>query len=115
MDTQEYSAKVIVLAGDKMPALHAALGMAGESGEVADIIKKVTFYGKPLDRDHLIEELGDVCWYMNLMMHTIGTTWEEVMDKNVAKLYARFPDGKFDANHAINRDKEAEAQAMSGA
>ena len=47
---------------------HATLGMAGESGEIVDLLKKVYAYGKPLDRTKLLEEIGDLMWYVNLFM-----------------------------------------------
>lgn len=112
MNTQEYSRRALAVAGDQPQFLHAALGIAGEAGEVVDIIKKVAMYGKPLDRDHLIEEISDLVWYTNLMIDAVDTTWEEVFRRNIAKLEARYPDKQFDADRAINRDKEAEQEAM---
>lgn len=49
--------------GRAMPMACVALGLIGETGEVADIVKKHLWHGKPLDREHFIEELGDVAWY----------------------------------------------------
>lgn len=92
--------------------LNAALGLTGEAGEVADTVKKVIFHDKPLDRDHLIAELGDICWYLNLMIHALGTSWDEVMERNIKKLETRYPDLRFDAGRANNRDVEAEKRAM---
>jgi len=48
----------------------AALGLNGEAGEVSEIIKKHLLHGKDLDKDHLIDELGDVLWYYALMLDT---------------------------------------------
>lgn len=47
--------------------INGALGLCGESGEVADIIKKATFQGHQLDKEHIAEELGDVAWYPNVL------------------------------------------------
>lgn len=69
------------------------LGLAGESGEVADIIKKHLLHGKPLDREHLVEELGDVAWYLFHTLDTFGITLNEVLDYNVVKLCDRYPEG----------------------
>lgn len=96
---------------DVLNCMHAAAGMCGESGEVIDIVKKSFAYGKPLDREHLIEEIGDNLWYVNLIINTLGTTWEEVMTKNIAKLAARYPDGYTDVA-AIQRNTAAEKEAM---
>lgn len=112
MNTQEYSRRALALAGDQPRFLHAALGIAGEAGEVVDIIKKVAMYDRPLDRNHLIEEIGDLAWYVNLMIDAAGSTWSEVFEKNIAKLETRYPEKKFDAGRAIDRDKEAEQEAM---
>jgi hypothetical protein len=50
------------------------LGLYGESGEVADLIKKSSFHGHELDNDKLIKELGDVCWYVAVSLDTVGHT-----------------------------------------
>lgn len=78
--------------GDQL-LIMGALGLSGESGEVADIIKKVVYHNKPLDRDALIKELGDCLWYAEALMIAIGTSREEVERVNVAKLRIRYPDG----------------------
>lgn len=93
-------------------AMHMASGIAGESGEIIDIVKKSFAYGKALDRDHLIEEIGDEMWYLNGILHVLGTTWDEVLAKNIAKLQARYPEGYTDYA-ATNRDKVAEKEAMT--
>lgn len=79
--------------GGQQPLTNGALGLCGETGEVADIIKKHVFHGKPLDREHLIEELGDVRWYMELLCMALNTTLEEVEAKNTEKLQKRYPNG----------------------
>jgi len=82
--------------------LAAAMGMSGESGEFMDIIKKATFQGHPLDRDKLINELGDILWYTELAMHSINASRDEVEKANVAKLRKRYPEG-FKEEHSIKR------------
>lgn len=82
--------------------LNAALGLCGESGELADLIKKHFFQGHALDRDLAIKELGDVRWYLELMIDCLDTTLEEVEARNVAKLKARFPNG-FSSAKSLNR------------
>lgn len=72
---------------------HAALGLAGEAGEVADIVKKYTRGYGYLTK--LLEEMGDVLFYLQALCNIEGITLEDVRDANVAKLKARFPDGKF--------------------
>ena len=70
-----------------------ALGLCGESGEVAELVKKHVHHHKPLDQDKLVKELGDVLWYLAFLCEANGTTLEEVANVNATKLRARFPDG----------------------
>lgn len=85
--------------------LHAATGMSGESGEVLDSVKKAVYYGKPLNKDHLLEETGDILWYMAIMLHQLGSSFEEVMQKNVDKLKKRYPDGFTETDAMSRQDK----------
>ncbi len=82
---------------------NAALGLAGESGEVADIVKKHCFQGHDLDEDHVAEELGDILWYVAVGAEAIGLTLGEVAERNIEKLKKRYPDG-FDKARSINRE-----------
>lgn len=82
-----------------------ALGVAGEAGEVADIIKKVVGHGHPLDREKLNKELGDVLWYVAVLALELGFTLDEVASRNIAKLRARYPQG-FSSERSLNRAKE---------
>lgn len=70
----------------------AAMGLCGEAGEVMEIWKKHLITRKPLDRDHLIEEMGDVFWYFMLMMIDNNLTLDEICEANMAKLRARHPE-----------------------
>lgn len=107
MTAEQYAELAIAFTDDKGSEmnnlLHAALGIAGEAGETVDIIKKSWAYGKPLNREELIKEVGDQLWYINLLIDTLGVTWGEVFAANVAKLTARYPEKKFSADRAINR------------
>ncbi len=73
--------------------LHGAIGICGEAGELMDAVKKHIMYGKELDKNNIKEELGDLCWYMSLVMESVGTNWEEVMKMNHDKLEKRYPSG----------------------
>ena len=68
--------------------LHAMIGMCTEVGEFQDMMKKHMIYGKDIDRVNLKEELGDVLWYVALAIDELGTSFEEVMEINNAKLAA---------------------------
>lgn len=91
------------------PMLDAALGLGGEAGECLDIVKKALFQGHELDREHLIEELGDVAWYLAFFCDVLHLTLEEVLQANIDKLKARYPDG-FDKARSINREEAAESE-----
>lgn len=70
-----------------------ALGLAGETGEVVELVKKHLFHATPLDREKLAKELGDVLWYLAAIAIVTGLSLDDVAARNVAKLRARFPDG----------------------
>jgi len=82
--------------------LNGALGLTGEAGEVADLIKKEIFHGHKFKVEDLIKELGDVCWYLALTCHSIGVSLEYVMEQNIEKLKKRYPEG-FSSEASINR------------
>lgn len=73
--------------------LMGCLGLAGESGELLDLIKKVVFHGKAFDEEHAKKELGDVMWYVAEIAHSFGWSLDEIMQMNVDKLKARYPEG----------------------
>lgn len=86
--------------------MHAAVGIAGESGEVIDAVKKAWVYNKPLDRANLHEELGDIYFYMVAMCNLLGFTMEDVIEGNRAKLEKRYPQGAYsDAAAQTRADK----------
>lgn len=84
--------------------LNGVLGLTGESGECADIVKKHLAQGHPFDKEHLAKELGDVAWYLAVTAHAIGYDLETVLQMNVDKLRKRYPNG-FEAERSINRQK----------
>lgn len=85
--------------------LNACLGLSGEVGEFNDMIKKWIFHEKDLDMAHLKKELGDVMWYVAMMCESFGWDLDDILQMNVDKLKARFPEG-FDTNLANNRKKD---------
>lgn len=93
--------------------MHAAVGLCTETGELQDALKKKLFYDRTreIDRTNIIEEFGDILWYVAVGLDAVGATIEEAMEKNIAKLKARYPDG-FTSADALNRDHEAERAAL---
>ena len=81
---------------------NACLGLSGEVGELNDMIKKWIFHEKPFDEEHAKKELGDVLWYVAMMCHSFGWDLDEIMQMNVDKLKARYPQG-FSVELANNR------------
>ena len=86
--------------------LTAGVGLAAESGEFLEIVKKMVFQGKPWsddNREHLIIELGDVLWYVMQACKALDITIEEVVAGNVDKLKKRYPGGEFNVYQSENR------------
>ena len=81
---------------------NGALGLTGEAGEVADIVKKHKFQEHPLDRAAIIEECGDVLWYIAEIATALNVSLEEIAIRNIDKLRNRYPKG-FDSEKSINR------------
>jgi NTP pyrophosphatase (non-canonical NTP hydrolase) len=111
LDEQRYAAFVERLVVNKSQGLdglmHAAVGVAGEAGEILDAVKKVWVYNKPLDRENLVEELGDIEFYLQQLRNLLGVTREETIHANVAKLNKRYPNGYTDFHAAARLDKAA--------
>ena len=84
--------------------INGVMGLCGESGEAIDIVKKHLAQGHTLDREALIKELGDVAWYLAETAYALDASLEEVFERNIAKLCARYPDG-FDAEKSTNRSE----------
>lgn len=89
--------------------MHAAVGIAGEGGEVLDAAKKLWVYSKPLDLGNVIEELGDIEFYMQAMRSLLGISRNEVLAANMAKLNKRYPQGYTDAAAQARADKQEAA------
>ncbi len=90
---------------DNTELIHAALGLAGESGEVVDIIKKHVAYDRNLDIKALFLELGDVFHYLCRIMELTGLNLDEVRDGNMEKLKKRFPNGYNNHDAIQQKDK----------
>ena len=82
--------------------INGVMGLCGESGEAIDIVKRHLAQGHELDREHLIKELGDVAWYLAETAFALDVSLEEVCQRNIDKLRARYPEG-FSAERSIHR------------
>ena len=95
------------MGSDKMNLIHAAMGLSSDAGEFVDCIKKHVIYGKPLDLENAIEELGDVMWFIALAASQLRVSFNQIMQHNIDKLAKRYPE-KYTDEAAIERaDKEA--------
>ncbi len=84
--------------------LNACLGLSGEVGEFNDMIKKWIFHEKDLDEEHLRKECGDIMWYIAMMCYAFRWDLDKIMQMNIDKLKARYPEG-FDVIKANNREE----------
>lgn len=82
--------------------LNGCLGLSGEAGEFNDMVKKWIFHEKPLDVDHAQKEVGDILWYIAMICHSFGWDMSKIMQMNIDKLKARYPDG-FDVKLSAHR------------
>lgn len=95
------------------PIENYTLGLAEEVGEVLGIIRKYLYRGVPLDREKLIEELGDVLWNFDRLAAKMGISLEEIADFNTRKLAAIYPNG-FSADRSRSRDRTKKIELYEG-
>ena len=84
--------------------INACFGIAGESGELVDVVKKHLFHGHDLDINHLLLEMGDVMYYLCWLCQLLNLDFYEVCYANMDKLNARYPDG-FDSDRSQHREE----------
>lgn len=115
IETLRYDAFVAMLFKTQsfaMMQLHAALGVCGEAGELADVVKKEVIYGKEPDRTHLVEELGDLRFYIQAVMNLKGISEQEVLQQNANKLCVRYKQLQYSDEAAVERaDKEGTSKS----
>ena len=109
MNINEYQTEAMTLLNPDIPQrevlLNALMGLCGESGEAIDLLKKHLFQGHALDREKMIKELGDVAWYLAEAATGLGVDLSEVLQRNLDKLHARYPQG-FDTQRSQHREAE---------
>lgn len=82
--------------------INGLMGLSGEAGELTDLFKKWIFHNAPLDEEHAKKEVGDVLWYVAMICHSMGWSMDEIMQMNIDKLKARYPEG-FDTEKSNHR------------
>lgn len=92
----------IKMESDKMSHLAWSLALAGEAGELANLTKKVFIHGHAYNPDKVIEELGDILWYIAVYANTLGVELSEIATRNIAKLETRYPGG-FSTEASVRR------------
>lgn len=111
MDFEKYQDQVFRTMNKKATQKEAlsnySMGLAGESGEVLEALKKYLYHGHGLDMKDIEKELGDVLWYLTAIAEELDIEMEDVALRNVRKLQARYPDG-FDAELSQKRDTDKE-------
>jgi NTP pyrophosphatase (non-canonical NTP hydrolase) len=96
MDADDYQRaclRTFKVKDERDGALMTAIGLCGEAGEFADMIKKIQFHGHDPDPLKLQSELGDIAWYLAVACHVHCFALSEVMEANIAKLKERYPNG----------------------
>ena len=91
--------------------LHGSCGIATEAGELLDTMKKHIFYGKEIDTVNIVEEIGDLMWYSAIILDELGVEFEQVMEKNINKLQARYGE-KFSESRANTRNLDTERDIL---
>lgn len=92
----------VALSQEKGRVAIAGMGLAGESGELVDYLKKWVGHDHQLDAEYVKKELGDVLWYISEIATALGISLQEVAMLNREKLLRRYPNG-FEASRSINR------------
>ena len=97
------------MTADEAHAIHMGIGISGEAGELLDALKKHVIYKQPTNRVNVVEELGDLEFYMEGLRQGLGITREETLEANIAKLGERYKGYKYSDQAAQTRaDKEGE-------
>ena len=91
---------------DRDMLANGVIGLAGESGEIAEIVKKHLYQGHDFDKNSIKKEIGDVMWYVALICTSVGVDLGEILDANIAKLRERYGE-KFESEKSIHRIEKA--------
>ncbi|MNC03918.1 hypothetical protein D3C81_1694380 [compost metagenome] len=100
---------VASLTPEKAHLLHMAIGIAGEAGELLDAIKKYVIYNKEPDLANIVEELGDLEFYMEGMRDQLALPRDFIIRQNIYKLEERYKGFKYSDKAAQDRADKAVA------
>lgn len=96
------------LTAEKAHVWHMASCVGGEAGELFDAVKKWIVYEKQLDRENVVEELGDLEFYLEGVRQGLNISREETLEHNINKLLkgknARYKNGNYSNEAAQNRE-----------
>jgi NTP pyrophosphatase (non-canonical NTP hydrolase) len=98
-DYQKLAARTLIdkpdfaITDEQVMIVWNAIGLAGETGELVDLIKKGIFHQHGLDLEKVKKELGDVLWYVAALCTKLDIDLGEVMTANIEKLRQRYPTG----------------------
>ena len=108
MDANEYQKKAMEFLNNRLTNRdileEGMLGLCSEAGEAAGAYKKIQFQGHGFSRHVIAIELGDVAWYLAEVAYALGYSLSEILQLNIAKLHARYPEGNFTIERSINRE-----------
>lgn len=99
--------------GKEANMLHCVLGLTSESGELASAFKKKYGYGRDLDEINVIEELGDLYFFLTWLLDELGVTKETLRKSNINKLVVRNSGKTLDESRVLDRDVNAERSALA--
>ena len=94
--------------------IHGIIGTAGEAGELVDALTTAILTHVNVDRINIIEEVGDVLWYLALTLRAVNSTFDEAMELNIQKLRKRYPE-QWSQEAVLNRDLEGEREVLEQA
>lgn len=96
----------LYMTGQQAHCLHMAVGACGESGELIDAVKRWAIYQHELDRENVVEELGDLEFFLQGLRDSLGITREETIQHNIEKLTKRYGDKYSDQAAKERKDKQ---------
>ena len=109
MNVNDYQKEAMTLLNpaltEKDVLMNALMGLCGESGEAIDLMKKHLYQGHDLDKEKLVKELGDIAWYLAEAATGLNIDLGEVLQRNLDKLHARYPQG-FSTERSMLREAE---------